>query len=202
MGGMTMTNPNRKWVVWATWCMVLMFGGCGGRTVVPTSYNSFSDDQKMFKIQYPAGWDCDSGGSTDFSRVNFSSGNTMIEVQAEPVTKALLSEIAQTGVLPVSSGDPTNSFSAQKAHWLEKPKFEEQNSVKEEKAVTAETKLGNGVKSEFTGTYSFGGDFRGYRATSMNTDKRIRVVCQCPVEEWESLKPVFDLVIASVSANP
>jgi hypothetical protein len=169
---------------------------------VPTSYNTFSDGQKIFKIQYPAGWACESGGNGDFSRAKFSSGNAQIEVEADVATHVLLSEMAQTGIMPVDANDPSAGMSARNAHWLEKPKFEEQNGVKEEKSVTATTKLGNGVKSEFAGADSFGNNLRGYRATSMNNDKRIRVVCRCPEEEWNSLKPAFDLVIESVSENP
>jgi hypothetical protein len=198
---MTMTKPHKKWFFLAVWCMAFAFGGCGGPTAVPTSYSTYSDDQKIFKIQYPDGWACESGSRDGFSRAKFSSGNAVIEVESDVATRALISEIAQTGILPVSPGDPSSTMSARNAHWLEKTKFEEGNGVKEEKAMTATTKLGNGVKSEFAGENSFGGKIRGYRGTSMNNDKRIRVICRCPAEEWDSLKPVFDLVIESISNN-
>jgi hypothetical protein len=195
-----MTNSTQKWFVWATWCLAIVVGGCGGPTAVPTSYSTFSDGQNIFKIQYPAGWSCRSGGNGTFSQASFSSGNAQIDVEADVATHALLSEIAVSGTVPVTTGDPNATITAQRAHWLEKTKFEDQH--KEEKAVTALTKLGNGVKSEFTGTSSFGGNIHGYRATTMNEDKRIRVICQCPEDEWQSLKPVFDQVILSVSENP
>jgi hypothetical protein len=201
LGEFTMSNP-QKCHLWATVCVALSFAGCGGRAAVPTSYNTFSDDQKMFKIDYPAGWSSESGGRINFSRAKFTSGNAEIEVQADPVTSVLLSQIATTGVMPINPNDIDSSSAARKAHWLEQSIIEEQLGSKEEKPVSAPSKLGNGLKSEFTGTYSFGGDFHGYRATTMNDDKRIRILCRCPADEWNSLKPAFDRAIASVDANP
>jgi hypothetical protein len=197
-----MTNPKKKWFVWTAWCMAIAFGGCSGPTAVPSSYSTFTDKQNMFKIQYPDGWSCESVGKMEFSKAKFSSGNALIEVEADLTTRALLSEMATTGVNPMSTGGSDLSNPAQKAHWLEKKPFEEQRNVKEEKPEQAKTNLGNGLKSEFTGTYSFGGNFHGYRATSINNNKRIRVVCQCPAGEWSNLKPVFNTVIASLSDNP
>jgi len=38
-----------------------------------------------------------------------------------------------------------------------------------------------------------------FRATVLSRDKRVRIVCQCPEAEWQTLKPVFDKVIESVA---
>jgi hypothetical protein len=201
-GKISMVNPQPKWLFLTSCCLVITLGGCSEPTAVPKTYKTFSDDAKIFKIDYPDGWECQSSSGRDYSRAKFTSGSAEIEVNADPAAQVLLAEIAQTGIQPVSS-NLDNSTAARNAHWLEKTKYEEQNGVKEqEKPVTATTKLGGGVKSEFTGAYTFGGDMRGYRATTMNDDKRIRVICRCPAEEWDTLKPVFDLVIASVDANP
>jgi hypothetical protein len=197
-----MASFRQNWLFLAVCCAAFPLSGCSGPTAVPSSYSTYANDQKIFKIDYPDGWSSQSASRMDYSEVKFCSGGTEIEVQADIATRALLAEIAQTGIHPGNPNEPGSAVSAQNAHWLEKPTFESQNGVKEEKSVTATTKLGNGVKSEFTGTDTFGNDIHGYRATSMNNDKRIRVVCRCPEDEWQTLKPVFDTVIVSVSENP
>ena len=47
--------------------------------------------------------------------------------------------------------------------------------------------------------YVFGGAIRGYRATALTHDKRVRIVCQCPEAEWQALKPAFDKVMKEAS---
>ena len=67
--------------------------------------------------------------------------------------------------------------------------------------MRVQMKLGDGLKSEFTGSSAFGTEFRGYRATGMLDNKRVRIVCQCPADQWETLKPVFDKVISSLDGK-
>ena len=54
------------------------------------------------------------------------------------------------------------------------------------------------MRSEFAST-SASRPLRGYRATAVNQDKRIKIVYTCPASEWGTLKPVFDKVIGSLS---
>jgi hypothetical protein len=56
----------------------------------------------------------------------------------------------------------------------------------------------SGGNCQFASTAASGG-IRGYRATAVNGDRRIQLLCTCPVAEWDALKPVFDKVIGSLS---
>lgn len=195
-------NLGKKRLFLAAYCLTFVLYGCGKPTAVPKSYKTYSDDQQIFKVLYPEGWARDTGGRPNYSRAKFTSGNAQIEVEADLITRVLITEIAATGVSPMSmSGDLDSSASTQKVHWLETSKFAEQYGAKEEKAVNANMKLGKGQKSEFTSTDTFGNEMHGYRATGVCGDKRIRVVCLCPAGEWDSLKSAFDFVIESVEDN-
>jgi hypothetical protein len=198
--GEIMKNANRTWLILATWGAVLTIGGCGGKAVVPNSYSTFTDSLNNFTIQYPDGWSCDSGGQKNYAWARFGSGSTLIEVESDLANATVLTELAVTGAMPVGGsgfGDPSQD--AIKVHRLEKKKLEAERGFKEEKAERVNTALGDGWQSEFTAAGSFGSEMRGIRATTVNKDKRIRIICQCPKDEWEKLKPVFDKVIASVS---
>jgi len=53
-------------------------------------------------------------------------------------------------------------------------------------------------RAEFTASGSFGGTLKGYRATALSRDRRVRVMCKCSKDDWEKLKPAFDKVIESL----
>lgn len=198
--GAIMKYANRTWLILAAYAAVLAIGGCGGKTVVPNSYTKLTDSQNNFSIQYPSGWSCDNGGKLNYSWAKFGSGNSLIEVESDLANSVILSEMAVTGAKPVSTdGFVDPSQEAMKVHRLEKKQVEEARASKEDKPASVKTALGGAWQSEFTSTSTFGGEMRGIRATALNKDKRIRIICQCPKDEWDTLKPVFDKVIASVS---
>lgn len=181
---------------------VLVTCGCGGRAVVPSSYNTHKAADKSFQIDYPAEWKAE-GGGTKLAWASFTSGNAKIDVETG-LTGSLIGDIAQSqntilGVDPTkqTEGGP-DLAPARAAHDFEKPAFIDQTGFTEQDPVPVKTGFGDSRKSEFTGSGSFGGSIRGYRATALGRDKRVRIVCQCPEAEWETLKPVFDKVIESV----
>lgn len=176
----------------------LVAGGCGGPAVVPTSYDSFSDKHNTFKMQAPGGWTSDSGGNDKkYSWAVFASGGAKIAVDVDGMG-ALILRTAETGINPMAPGGAGLSLDASKVHWLENHGFEERLGVKEEKPSTLETGLGEVHRSEFASAGGSGG-LRGYRATAVNGDQRIQIVCSCPAAEWDTLKPVFDKVIGSLT---
>jgi hypothetical protein len=84
-------------------------------------------------------------------------------------------------------------------HEHERPGFEEEKGVTEEKPAVVKTGFPDARKSEFSGSKTFGGTIRGCRVTALGADKRISVVCECPESEWEALKPAFNKAIESVA---
>jgi hypothetical protein len=175
--------------------------GCGGRAVVPTSYSTHNCKDGTFKVQYPAQWQAESGGKAGYAWAKFTSGNAEVSVETG-LTGSLLGDISATGLLPHPDGATDEKLPPVAAvHLLEKKSFEADAGVQEKEPTTVTTSFGEGRKSEFRGTNSFGAESRGYRATTLARDYRIRVVCKCPVAEWDALKPAFDKIIESLAAG-
>lgn len=194
-------NLNRKMgILAAAVGTVLAIGGCAGKAVVPTSYDTYNAKDGSFQIQYPAGWESDGGDKSGYAWAKFISGGAVISVDAN-IAGSLIGDIAKSRALSLGmqGGDQEDRAPVAAVHAHEQQGFEEDEGVTEEKPVLVKTGFPDARKSEFSGTKTFGGTIRGYRVTALGTDKRIRVVCECPESEWEALKPAFDKAIESVA---
>lgn len=193
-----MRNPNRTEVGLALIFaigLLGMTGGCGSKAVVPTSYEDYNCKYGNFKIQYPTGWQMQSGGKGRYASAQFTSGNALISVKTS-LAGSLFGSMAQTGML--RPDQPAQLSPVAAVHLMEKESFEEDEGVEEKDPMKIKTGLGEGQKSEFHGSNAFGAETHGYRVTTLSRDYRIRVLCKCPASEWESLQPAFDKVIESV----
>lgn len=177
---------------------VIVMSGCGGRAVVPVSYNSHKAEDGSFKIEYPAEWELESGGRSGYTWAKFTSGSAEISIDAN-VVGSLMADIASRGRPSAVVYNPDEDTApVAVVHEKEREGFEESAGVKEQKPSPVQTGLIDARRSEFSGTKTFGGSIHGYRVTALSSTKRICVICQCPESEWEALKPAFDKVIASV----
>jgi hypothetical protein len=199
MKEMTMNHNRKEWVLAATFGAILAIAGCTGKAVVPTSYDKYNAKDGSFQIQYPAGWESDGGDRSGYAWAKFTSGGAVISVDAN-VAGSLLGDIAKTrghGLITPDQEEARSPVAA--VHEHEKQGFEEEEGVTEQEPAIVKTGFPDARKSEFSGSKTFGGAIRGYRVTALGTDKRIRVVCECPESEWEALKPAFDKAIESVA---
>jgi hypothetical protein len=199
---MTMKIRNRKmWALAVLAGAVLAMSGCSGPAVVPAAYNTYNSDDGTFQIQYPAEWKVEGGGTRGYNWAKFTSGSAQILVESN-VAGSLVADISKIGSpVHVTSGQAEQPDRAPVAvvHEHERQGFEEDEGVQEQEPVILQTALSEARKSEFTGARTFGGAIRGYRATALSSENRIRVVCQCSESQWEALTPAFDKVIASVA---
>jgi hypothetical protein len=179
--------------------MLFVLGGCGGKAVVPTSYNTFNADDGSFQLEYPAEWTVESGGKSGFAWANFKSGSAQILVDSNSVG-SLIGDIAKTGgsaalgQAPIADESPVALV-----HEHEREVFEEEGGYKEQKPETIMIKLGEARRSEYTGKTALGAGIRGYRLTALSSEKRIRLTCECPEGEWEALKPAFNKAIETLT---
>jgi hypothetical protein len=95
--------------------------------------------------------------------------------------------------------DPDDEPPVAHVHETGEAKFAEGfSNYKEQEPRAVQSYLGEGRISEFTAAGSLGRKLHGYRATFLSRDRRITAMCSCPVSEWETLRPAFDKVIASL----
>jgi hypothetical protein len=178
-----------------------LFHGCGheGPSVTaPSSYETYVSKDKMFKIDYPASWDLKDGlTETGRAWVKFTSGSAEISVSADVAGSLLadmtLSENQIQGGKPDKDREPIAVV-----HNDASGAFEDRLGVEEDEPTVVKSGMGEGRKSEFEGEKSFGSPIHGYRATFLSLKRCIQVVCRCSEADWETLKPAFEKVIASV----
>jgi hypothetical protein len=176
----------------------VFLSGCGEPTTMPKSYNTLVAADKSFKIDYPAEWTADSGGKGGYAWAKFTSGSSEISVNANVVGSLMgdLPKMPHHAVLGEQPDEETAPVAV--VHEQERETFEEDEDVKEKKAEVVKTGIQEARRAEFTGERTLGSSVHGYRVTALTTQRRIRVVCQCPEGEWESLKPAFDKIVESL----
>jgi len=194
-----MIKCNRKmFVCVAAVGSALVMSGCGGRAVIPTSYNTYNAKDGSFKLEHPAGWAMEDGGKSGYAWVKFTSGSAEISVDAN-VVGSLIADIAKGHGRTTGPQDDPALAPVAAVHEYERKAFEEDGTVKEQNPVPVLTGMSDARKSEYTGKRTFGGAIHGCRVTALSATKRIRVVCQCSEAQWEALKPAFDKAIVSLA---
>ena len=169
--------------------------GCSsGPVAAPTSYTQFESKDKQVKFEYPTGLEVTaSGGQGLLSHSIFQMGPAKIDVACD-VAGSLIAGPASP------RNDPNIEPPVVRIHELGlKNVQEDMSGYEEQQAQPIQTKVGEGRVSEFTAAGSIGGKIRGFRATALTRDRRVTVICTCPVRDWETLKPAFTQVISSLT---
>jgi hypothetical protein len=172
--------------------------GCEGTVAAPTSFAPYDSADGRFSCDYPQGWEVEKGaGKQDapYSYAKFRAGGAEIRVEAD-FAGSLFGDMAKAGA--AMSGDAEAPVA--RVHPLgERHMKEEFTNYQEREAKGFQSKgMGEGRRSMFTADQTFGGKTFGYRATLLTGDRRISVVCTCPAGNWQTLKPGFEKVIASL----
>ena len=154
--------------LFATVCALAFLGGltgCGGTVPAPTAFVSYNSPDGRFSCDYPKGWEAAGGGKPDkpISWAKFTAGNAEIRVDAD-FAGSLFGDIAKAGSAMSGDDEPP----AAKVHpmGLRHMKDEFGESYQEREAKPFQSKgFGEGRKSVFIASGSFGGKTYGYRAT-------------------------------------
>lgn len=172
----------------------------GGGMEAPTEWSNYRNPAEKFSCVYPANWEME--GSTSIggggaSWVRFTSGEAKINIR-ESIAGGALSDIAGVGADPNEEDESMTPVA--KLHEFRKESFAEGYSdVQEHSVTTIQSGMGDARRSEFTASQGFSGKLRGYRVTYISPRAQMNAVCECPEEDWEKAKPIFEKVIASVA---
>jgi hypothetical protein len=193
-------------------CMLLGFAigamalhlGCGSKMEAPTTYERWVDEDGAFSIDYPADWSAEGGGKNGVKWAEFSNGTALIKLDFD-TTSSIIGDIAGSqnqgarfGDEPLPPEIEMKLAPVHKAHEFNKDRTALLYSDFQETAAEKYTSgLGDSRKSEFVSS-SLMGSVRGYRSTALTINQAVIVVCSCSASDWETLKPAFDKILASL----
>ncbi|MGE3315048.1 MAG: MJ0042-type zinc finger domain-containing protein [Planctomycetaceae bacterium] len=177
----------------------------GSGVEAPAQYETYEKDDVPFLCEYPTGWDFKAGGGSSGvpNWARFESGSTTISIR-ESVRGAAFGDMAgqQMGV---EKEIPPEFEPVAIVHEEQKERIaDEYAKWDEEPPLKIVTKFGSSIRrAEFTavGKGPFGRTYKGYRATLLNNITSFNVVCICPEKDFNTLKPAFERVIASIQAK-
>jgi hypothetical protein len=186
------------WAVGLLIVALVEISGCAGAVPAPTEFVAYSDTGGRFACDRPKDWESDGGGKPDSpnSWAKFTSGNAEIRVEAD-LAGSLFGDIAKSsGAAFGGEEEPPVA----KIHPMGQRHMKEEYGTYEEREAKAfkSKGLGEGRRSTFIASQPMVGKIFGYRATLLSGDRRITVVCTCPATNWQTLKPAFEKVIASL----
>jgi hypothetical protein len=177
----------------------LLLSGCGSPTV-PDSYETYNSNKGVFQCKAPSGWERAGGGRDTYISAKFSSGGAEIKISAD-MKGSLVGDIAaaQNQMAGLGPGEAEELSPIAQVHDLSKKELELSLGEYEEVATeTIQCGFGEGRRTEFTTSTTFGGQVHGYLATFLALDRRIMAVAKCPEKYWDSLRPVLEEVINSL----
>jgi hypothetical protein len=185
--------------------LVVLAVGCGGAPVAaPTAYEKWDAEDGTFGIEYPAGWKAEGGGRHGVQWATFEQGSAKIEVDVS-LSESLMGDIMGAGgggVTMLGPGAPEDDQLEPPVaviHAEKKKAFAENFSdYNEKEAVKITPPIGEGRKSEYTGTKGFG-QVHGYRTSVLSNQRGITIICQCSDSDWPKLQPAFDKILESVT---
>jgi len=169
----------------------------------PKTFATWDAEGAAFQIQYPENWTVTGGGKQGNSWARFEQGRARIKVTSG-IGGSLRADIARSGSLGLGGltgaeideeMEPVAVVHAGRIDMV----AEDFSNYQEQPAVMVNTKLGNVRRGEFSTSGGLGGVLHGYHTTALTKDRRITIMCTCPDSNWETLRPAFETVIASIA---
>lgn len=187
------------------------------RVTAPKQLKPFTAKDKSFTCVYPDGWKVrDGAGQSIHSYAYFSQGGARIRVTTD-LAGSLMGDISKSPTDMGLDAVPGAGDLGKVAKELNKPPVEKLHvadaeevelilaeqgygEFKDGKMLAYQGRAGDSRVSEFTADGGlFGGKIRGFRTTSLGTERRIRVITYSLEEDWSKVKSPFQKVIASVT---
>jgi hypothetical protein len=177
---------------------LVAFTGCGGAVPAPTAFVPYHSPDGRFSCDYPKGWEAAGGGKADspMSWAKFTSGGAEIRVDAD-FAGSLYGDIAKAQGAGMG-GDAEPAVARVHPMGIRHMKDEFSNYEEREAKSFKSKGLGEGRKAIFIASGALGAKTFGYRATLLSGDRRITIITTSPATNWQTLKPAFDTVIASL----
>jgi hypothetical protein len=196
-----MALPSSLWRPAATVCVflaMLALSGCGEAVSEPKVFVTYHSTDGRFDCDCPKGWETDGGGKPESPNcwAKFTKGNAEVNISAD-LAGSLFGDIAKSGGAMLG-GDAEPPVAKVHPMGVRQMK-EDYSNYQEREAVKFQSKgLGEGRRSIFIADKGLGGKIYGYRATLLQHDRRISVICSCPANNWTALKVAFEKITESL----
>jgi hypothetical protein len=176
-------------VIGLIWAIVRMATAPPAQPV--TAWERFNMGDNQFAFDYPAGWRVKDFGLPGKREAEIKGSTATITI-AENLTGSLVGDVANALNQGREVGD--DRLPVSQVHEMRRPK--DRASYKEEAPFTVMTKFGKARCSAYTD-----GSERGYRATVLMNQTALDIFCWCRGSDWETLRPAFDRIIASLARS-
>ncbi len=177
--------------------------GCSQSPVAaPTGYKQWNAKDGTFLIEYPDDWEADGGGKRGVQWATFKKGTAQIDVEVNR-SDSIVGDIlgAGGGAAGMATGDATLDVEEIPPVAIIHMDESKRNAMEElfsdygeKEALEITPPLGQGRKSEFRGKKGLS-QMHGYRATIINGERGIIVICQCREDDWPKLQAAFDKIL-------
>ena len=196
--------------VCVTAILSVFLAGCGGKVAAPTSYKTWNATDGTFAIQYPEGWTAKGGGKHGVQWAEFTSGSAKVRIDVS-TQSSLIGDITGSFGSAAGLNDPFSEIPEEMAEemapaaaahaFYQKAYPVELAGYKEQEPVSFQCGLGDGRKSEFVARSGIATKLRGYRATTLATNKGVHILLQSTDGNWKTLQPAFDKMLLSIAVG-
>jgi hypothetical protein len=183
--------------------VVVVLVGCGSEPPIatPTKFENWNAKDGTFRIDYPADWDANGGGRNSIQWARITKGNAEIHVEVKFSDSALADVMGAGGGMmgvggPMGIDESDMPSPVIAIHEAKKDEVatDYSNYAEVGEAETFRPMLGEGRRTEFTASKGLV-KIRGYRATILNNDRGIKVVCRCAESDWAALQDTFKQIL-------
>jgi len=199
-----MNDSRFRWALLLLWAAMALPGCGSGPVAAPTGYADWNATDGTFRIDYPEGWDADGGGRHGVQWATFKKGSALIDVSVS-FGESVMGDILGAGGSGEATiiGDPSEADEGVPPvaiiHSEKQREFaRDYGDYVEQEAIQILPPLGEGRKSEFTGTKGFS-KVHGYRTSILSSKRGITIICQCAETDWAALQPAFDRILDAVT---
>ncbi len=196
-----------------------IFGGIGyyaymnadslslGAVEPPKNFTWYTDENKIFSMKFPEGWDVEGGGGTGGKPIwaRSKKGYVTISIRDSMSGNAIGSISSAGGGGQVVDDDgniiviPDDQKPEAKVHEFNYAKAElKYDDYEETNTRTIKSKMGSVRVSDFT-CKTWTGGYSGIRATYLNPRMQLTLYCECPTENFRDMQSAFLRIAQSVT---
>ncbi len=182
--------------------LVMLFafkGRQAERVAAPTGYTAYKAKDNSFVCELPAGWKQKGGAAGSItSGVTAVKGGASIDITYD-LAGSLRGDMEKSRLTMMgSSRSPVYGIHQE----LEEELKSRWEGLTARPPKRFQSKMGDACYSEFVAQGgNWGGRIRGYAVTMLGGERRVKLICYCPEQDWPNLRSSFVHVANTLAAG-